>query len=106
MSLKLVELQVALPRTQDLGKMQEEIQQRGRHTQEHLASIHHKEDNQKRQQVNKYDETTKNKLQNNGQNQNGAAFSKENKKKQEKKKQQQLEDSPHPYKGNLIDIEG
>ena len=30
MSLKAIELQVALPRTHDAGKMQEQIQQRSR----------------------------------------------------------------------------
>lgn len=104
MSLKLVELQVALPRTQDLGKMQEELQQRSRHIQDHLASVQHKEEIEKRQQVNKYDKTAKNKLQNDGHNSNGAAYQRKNQK--QNKKGNHHEESPHPYKGNIIDIEG
>lgn len=103
MSLKLVELQVALPRTQDLGKIQEQLQQRGQLAQDNLASAQQKEDMEKQKQVNKYDETTKNKLQKDGQNSNGA-FNQKKRKKQ--KEQMHHHESHHPYKGNLIDIEG
>ncbi len=103
MSLKLVELQVALPRTQDLGKIQEQMQQKGQLIQDHLASAQQKEDIEKKKQVNKYDETTKNELQKDRQNSKGAFDSK----KRKKQKEQTLQaESHHPYKGNLIDIEG
>jgi hypothetical protein len=103
MSLKLVELQVALPRTQDLGKLQEQLQQKGQLVQDHLASAQQKEDIDKRKQVNKYDETTKNRLQKDGQNSNGTYDPKKSKKQN---KQMQQSEAHHPYKGNLIDIEG
>lgn len=103
MSLKLVELQVALPRTHDLGKLQEQLQQKGQLVQDHLASAQQKEDIEKKNQVNKYDETTKNELQKDRQNSNGASDSK--KRKKQKEQMYQVE-SHHPYKGNLIDIEG
>ena len=37
MGWKAVELQVALPRTQDVGKLQEQLQQRAQETQDRLA---------------------------------------------------------------------
>lgn len=103
MSLKLVELQVALPRTHDLGKIQEQLQQKGQLVQDHLASAQQKEDIEKKKQVNKYDETTKNELQKDRQNSNGASDSKKRKKQKEEMHQAEAH---HPYKGNLIDIEG
>ncbi len=103
MSLKLIELQVALPRTQDLGKIQEQLQQKGQLVQDHLASAQQKEDIEKKKQVNKYDKTTKNKLQKDGQNSNGAF---ETKKRKKQSKQMHPAEAHHPYKGNLIDIEG
>jgi len=104
MSLKLVELQVALPRTQDLGKMQEHIQQKGQHLQEHLAAAQQKQDIEQRKQVNKYNEAEKNKLQKDDQNpSNGSSYTKQSRKQ---KKQSQQVQGHHPYKGNLIDIEG
>lgn len=103
MSLKLVELQVALPRTQDLGKLQEQLQQRGQLVQDNLASAQQKEDIEKKNQVNKYDKTAKNKLLKDGQNSNGAYDSK--KRKKQNKPTHQVE-AHHPYKGNSIDIEG
>ncbi|HHY74650.1 MAG TPA: hypothetical protein GX497_15765 [Bacillus bacterium] len=104
MSLKLVELQVALPRTQDVGKLQEELQQRARHTQDHLTAEHLKEESDKRKQVNKYDETTKSKLNNDHKGSNGMNDSEKNRK--QKKQKQKQQETHHPYKGNLIDIEG
>lgn len=103
MSLRLIELQVALPRTHDVGKIQEQLQQKGQHIQEQLASEQQKGATQKRNQVNKYDETTQNKLQNNGRDSSGAGYSQ---KKRKQNKQSHSDESPHPYKGNLIDIEG
>lgn len=105
MSLKLVELQVALPRTQDLGKMQEQLQQKGQHLQGHLAAAQQKHDSEQRKQVNKYNETEKNKLQKDDQNpSNGSSYAQKNRKP--KKQQSQQVQGHHPYKGNLIDIEG
>lgn len=105
MGLKLVELQVALPRTQDIGKIQEQLQQRGQHIQEHLAAAQQKEESQKRKQVNPSEETAKNRLHKDGQNSNSSSDH-DSKNKRKQTKQNQQDQSHHPYKGNLIDIEG
>ncbi|WP_102346919.1 hypothetical protein [Bacillus sp. Marseille-P3661] len=100
MSLKLIELQVALPRTQDIGKLQEQLQQKGQHTQDHLAAVNHKQDKQKRKQVNKQEKTNQSHFHNKNQHQSfelRAVI---------KNKQQENISPPHPYKGITIDIEG
>ena len=51
MSLKAIEMQIALPRTHDAGKIQEQLQQRGQHLQEHAAQSVTKEDDLKRKTV-------------------------------------------------------
>lgn len=103
MSLKLVELQVALPRTQDIGKLQEQIQQKGQQLQEQITTTQLKEDYQKRKQVNKHQETAKNQFYKDNQNKQNTSTSERNKKI---KKQTKHDQSQHPYKGNLLDIEG
>ncbi|WP_017753783.1 hypothetical protein [Calidifontibacillus oryziterrae] len=104
MGLRLVEMQVALPRTQDVGKMQEQMQQKGQHLQEHLASMQNKEDEIKSKQVYKKDEPTKNQLQKDGQGSNKEELPQRRHKNTSNTNQN--EKLHHPYKGNLIDIEG
>ncbi|NSL51158.1 hypothetical protein [Calidifontibacillus erzurumensis] len=99
MSLKLVELQVALPRTQDFAKM--ELEYKGQHVQQQMASLQQKEDLKKRNQVNKYGEANKNRVVGDGHDK------KFERNPQSKKKQaRQKSKSTHPYKGNFLDIEG
>ncbi|MFD1018210.1 hypothetical protein [Thalassobacillus hwangdonensis] len=53
MSWKSIEMQVALPRTQDAGKLQEQFQQRNQHLQENLGQQQLATDQTKRKTVNK-----------------------------------------------------
>ncbi|MBB5354858.1 RNase H-fold protein (predicted Holliday junction resolvase) [Anoxybacillus mongoliensis] len=85
MSLKLVELQVALPKTHELGKWQEHMQQYGQLAQQQLATEMKKQDERIRQQVTKAEQSERSKWQ-----------------KQSEKK----EKSKHPYKGTHIDFTG
>lgn len=99
MSLKLVELQVALPRTQDFAKMQ--LDYKGQHVQEQLASLQQKEDLKKRNRVNKFEETNKNRVIGDG---HAKKFDRNVQPK--KKRTRQQTKGNHPYKGNFLDIEG
>ncbi|GMB08433.1 hypothetical protein EDD69_105200 [Thermolongibacillus altinsuensis] len=86
MSLKLIELQVALPKTHDVGKLQEQLQYQGQIAQQQLALDIQKKDERMRQQVTKAERSEK------------ANWQKDrNRKKTEEK---------HPYKGTFIDFIG
>jgi hypothetical protein len=102
LSLKLVELQVAIPRTQDVGKIQEQLMMRGQHMQDQITSETEKVDKRKRSKVNENNETedvhtsrdgTPNSLLKNHDSQG-------------KHDTEMNENKQHPYKGNFIDIVG
>lgn len=95
MSLKLIELQIALPRTQDFGKIQEQLQQRGQHMQEQIVAGAKKQDERRRKQVNKKDKNDPSSLHLNQSNQQQG--------KQVKRSDQKEQ---HPYIGKTIDISG
>ncbi|MDX8365090.1 hypothetical protein [Cytobacillus sp. IB215665] len=101
MSLKLVELQVALPRTQDIGKIQEQLEQRGQHMQEQLAIGIEEEEKRKRKQVNNKNKNEKAELTNGN---NDAEF--QQSKTKENEEEEFTNDEQHPYKGNIIDYKG
>ncbi|MFS1518400.1 hypothetical protein [Bacillus sp. SM2101] len=101
MSLKLVELQVALPRTQDIGKIQEQLEQRGQHMQDQLAIGIQEEEKRKRKQVNSKSKNEKAELTN---DHNDKEFQQSTTKKNQE--EEITEDEHHPYKGNIIDYKG
>lgn len=101
MSLKLIELQVALPRTQDAGKLQEQMQQRGQNMQNHIASSLLKQDEKKRKQVVKNKKKEKSSLEL-GQRPSSGNSSKAKKKPEQNQEVREV----HPYKGNYIDLNG
>ncbi|WP_093210698.1 hypothetical protein [Sediminibacillus albus] len=100
MSWKSVEMQVALPRVQDAGKIQEQMQQRGQHLQDSVAVAQQTIDEKRKKQVNEFER--KDKL--------------HNKKKQEKESFQgnqeqegdshEKQESEHPFLGKQIDYSG
>ncbi|MFC4387425.1 hypothetical protein ACFOZ1_06320 [Gracilibacillus marinus] len=97
MSLKLIELQVALPRTQDAGKLQDIMQQQGRVGQEQLSQQSIAEELKKRQKVNEQRESEK--LKNNRENSKNL-IPNNNDTEKKKAKNQTIN---HPYLGNQID---
>ncbi len=97
MSLKLLELQVALPRTHEFGKMTNELNQKGQVYQEQLAVSKQKEDIIKNKQVTKKGENEKLRL-HRERNQNESREGQKKKKESSSKK--------HPTKGKNIDISG
>jgi hypothetical protein len=100
MSLKLVELQVALPRTQDVGKIQEQLQQRGQHMQDQIVVGLQKQDERKSKQVGKSDKKEKSILHLDHSSSKFVNLSSRKKESTHEQKEQ------HPFKGNLIDVSG
>lgn len=102
MSLKAIEMQVALPRTLDAGKIQEQMQQRAQNM-NHIANdaVQH-ESEKKRTSVIKNEQSTETKL------------SKDEKKHDQDGKNpehariqlEEKENEHHPYKGTIIDYSG
>ena len=103
MSLKAIEMQIALPRTHDAGKIQEQLQQRGQHLQEHAAQSVTKKDDLKRKTVVKNSQKQEASL-----NQEGSPSGKQqqNGRRDQKNKNDQPEQPHHPYKGKVIDYSG
>lgn len=100
LSLKLVELQVAIPRTQDAGKLHEQLMMRGQHMQEHISSETEKMEKRNRQSVNE-----KNKSEN-AQLQKDSSSNNLKHPQQKTESPEQEEKEQHPYKGNFIDFMG
>lgn len=103
MSLKAIEMQIALPRTHDAGKIQEQLQQRGQHLQEHAAQSVAKEDDLKRKTVLKNNQKQEARLNQGGSPSDGQ---KQNDRRDQKNKDDQPEQPHHPYKGKVIDYSG
>ncbi|WP_286180754.1 hypothetical protein [Bacillus sp. ISL-37] len=103
MSLKAIEMQIALPRTHDAGKIQEQLQQRGQHLQEHAAQSVTKEDDLKRKTVVKNNQKQEARL-----NQEGgqSGHQEQNGREDKRNKNDQPAQHHHPYKGKVIDYSG
>lgn len=102
MGFKSVELQIAIPRSQDAGKMQEQMMKQGQQFQETLTNNNLREALLKRKQVNEYD-----------------AVEKQTVKKEDahhqlqdehqgvgNEKSAELMEPDHPYLGNHVDFSG
>lgn len=106
MSLKVIEMQIALPRTQDAGKIQEQMQQRSQVQLDHAAHEVQKEVEKKEHSV--FKEERKPPLQFNAQegNPDKGPFLKQTKKKKKDEKKAANSSQKHPYKGKSIDYSG
>jgi len=103
MSLKAIELQVALPRTYDAGKMQEQIQQRGQLTHDLAAREMEKEVKKQEKSVVKQKQKDSVKLKKD--EKSGQHESSYSQKEQEDDEKEELMNQ-HPYKGKSIDFSG
>ncbi|MEH7382550.1 hypothetical protein V7138_18955 [Bacillus sp. JJ1533] len=101
MSLKLVELQIAIPRTQDAGKIHEQLMMRGQHMQDHISSENEKLERRNRTKVNENNKSENAQIH---KDQSSTPFS--NQASQKTQFVEQEEKEQHPYKGNFIDIVG
>src|SRR5699024_441717 len=100
MGLKSIEMQVAIPRSQDAGKMQEHMERQGQQVQQTLTEEELKAEAAKRNKVNEYE---------NVQISNDKEEKEEEQEKREmkaKKKKKNKESIDHPYLGNQIDFSG
>lgn len=105
MSLKSIEMQIALPRTFEAGKTSQQHQQQGQMMQEFAGALMEKEMHRRRKTVTESEKTDQAKLkENEGQ---GTFSQQENdqQSKQEGKQKEQLKQY-HPYKGKQIDFSG
>lgn len=99
MGLKSIEMQVAIPRTQDAGKMQEDAMRQNQQFQDKLTQNQLKQDQLKRKKVNEYDDVRKGDVSDEESNANDE----EKERQQNDEKEQQV---THPYLGNKIDFSG
>lgn len=103
MSLKSIEMQVALPRTHEAGKLSEQLQQRGHMVNEQAAEQLKKELELKRKGITKQEQKDPAKL-------HEEPFDKEQthdeSERKKKNKQKQASRQSHPYKGKSIDFNG
>ncbi|MGG4266851.1 hypothetical protein [Peribacillus simplex] len=105
MSLKAIEMQIALPRTQDAGKIQEQNQQKNLIQQDHAAHQVQKDlERKQRTVVGKERKLPAHFYEKEGNADEGQSQKNINRKKSPKKTT--LKNDPHPYKGNWIDYSG
>ncbi len=100
-SWKGIELQVALPRTSDAGRIQEQIQQRGQFMQDVIAQAQLQSEEVKRRQVNDLEQ--KQKLKNDRHDKKQLNSDTEENQPKEAQSHIKIE---HPYLGKRIDING
>lgn len=100
MSLKAIEMQVALPRTLDAQKLQEQMQQRGQLQTDFAAENVKKEEIKKEHTVLKQEQKDIARFQKerNQEHHSGDQGNKKDKQHQQKEK--------HPYKGTRVDFSG
>ncbi|WP_047981246.1 hypothetical protein [Ornithinibacillus contaminans] len=98
MSWKSVEMQVALPRTHDAGKLQDQMMKSNQHFQEALAQSQLIQESKKRKKVQEFEEIQ---LQKDDQSEH-----KQNEQGKQRKKANldPLQALRHPYLGNNFDI--
>lgn len=101
MSLRSVEMQIALPRTQEIGNMHSQAQQRPTLEQAALAGESAKTTEQLRQKNTEIDETVHVPIRDQQPRQQSSSH-RDNKKKNEKL--EASETCEHPYKGHHIDF--
>lgn len=105
MSLKAIEMQIALPRTMDAGKMQEQLQQRGQTLNDVATERTHKEEEQKRKTVIKQEQKSNVRL--SQEEQGNRKNPDEDRSKEKAKSCKEIEKKEkHPYKGSRIDFSG
>lgn len=104
MSLKSIELQVAIPRTHDAGRMQEQMTKQSQQFQDTLTKQQLREELIKRGKVNEYEQVKNLHVKDEEKDNERENPDEQKKRKQEEeKKQSQLE---HPYLGKKIDFSG
>ncbi len=104
MSLKPIELQIALPRTQDAGTMQQKLVHKPIHDQELLAVRTMKEQEELRKKSQKVEASDKMMIEDEKEDSAGQQDDEEQKSSKEKQSQVKEASIAHPYKGHHIDL--
>lgn len=102
MGWKSIEMQVALPRVQDAGKIQEQMQKQGQHYGESLTQSQLKQEELKRKRVSESEDIHELKLKKDAEN-NSENQDEENSGEFRQSKEGKIE---HPYLGNKLDLNG
>ncbi|MDQ0350649.1 ribose 1,5-bisphosphokinase PhnN [Alkalibacillus filiformis] len=102
MSWKAVEMQVALPRTQDASQLQDQLQQRGQLMQDQITQEQLRELERKRKAVLESEQTEQ--IDNEDENQKSKAETGANNHNQAESKDRRGTNIPHPYLGNRVDF--
>ncbi len=103
MSFRAIEMQIALPRTQDLGQIQDQLQQRGQVVQHHLAYAQLQEEKIKRKKVSDLQQKEDGKIKDGDTKQQTSLYSGVRKQKDKSNRSNYYH---HPYLGNRIDTNG
>lgn|SRR5690625_4995477 len=103
MSLKSIELQVAIPRTHDAGKMQDQMTKQSQNFQDTLTKQQLEEEILRRNKVNEYDAV---KHQNISDEERHRQEQNEQHQKERQAKEDEKEKLSHPYLGKRIDFSG
>ncbi|HLS35350.1 MAG TPA: hypothetical protein VK061_03825 [Bacillota bacterium] len=103
MSWKSIEMQVALPRTQDVGKYQEQLSKQNQRFQESLAQSQLRQQQLERTRPNRFEKTKQQKVKDDSED------NLSNKKRNDDEQQQTDEQTfnkqlQHPYLGKQVDI--
>ncbi|MDV2580628.1 hypothetical protein [Alkalibacillus haloalkaliphilus] len=102
MSWKAVEMQVALPRTQDASQLQDQLQQRGQLMQDQITHEQLRELERKRKAVLESEQTEQ--IDNEEDSRKHEAEAKANGDNQTESKDQRRTSIPHPYLGHRVDF--
>ncbi|MFJ7638567.1 hypothetical protein ACQKL0_04055 [Peribacillus sp. NPDC097264] len=105
MSLKAIEMQIALPRTQDAGKIQEQLLQKNLIQQDHATHQGRKEEERKQTTVmGEEQKLPAHFYEKEGSADKGPFFKQRRKKDNTRQTTENID--PHPYKGKSIDYSG
>lgn len=104
MSLKSIEMQIALPRSIDASKLQDQLSQRGQQLQDHAVHAGLQQEIKQRSTVIKNEQSNKTALRDESQSQEQEKQNGKNNKKSVQKPQQA--NAKHPYKGSFLDFSG
>ena len=100
MSLKLAELQIAIPKTFDAGKVADQIQQQGTISQANAQAATERQLEKNRETVIKSSETSETSSQEEEKERT------EQERLNREKKELEIKDTKHPFKGNFVDLSG
>ncbi|TQR20946.1 RNA polymerase subunit sigma [Psychrobacillus vulpis] len=100
MSLKGVELQIAIPKTFDAGKVADQLQQQNSVNQANAQAASERQLEKNRETVTKSNNTAEAHLT------DGERDKEEQERKKREKKEQEQKQAKHPFKGNFVDYSG